>query len=214
VKYDFLIFDLDGTLIDSENDLAFAVNLLRKEYKFNPLSVEEVRSFVGNGAKVLLEKAIPQKKDKMPEMFEKFSGYYSKCLLNETKPYDGVCQMLESLSDIPKAVLSNKPEIFSKEIIKGLGWEKYFVEVFGGDSAATKKPAPEVLFELIKRTKLNPKKAMMIGDGVNDIKIAKAANINSLAVLYGFTDAQTIRDLKPDFTAETPKDIADIVLNV
>ncbi|MDR2772881.1 MAG: HAD-IA family hydrolase [Elusimicrobiota bacterium] len=214
MKYDFLVFDLDGTLIDSQKDLASAVNLTRKNYGLAPLSTGEIKSFVGNGVTVLVANAVSERKgETLEEAVRRFNNYYASCLLDETKPYDGVEDMLETLKDIPKAVLSNKPELFSKEIIKRLGWQKHFIEVFGGDSVkGAKKPDPLVWFELIKKTNFNPKKSIMIGDGINDVKIAKAAKVDSLSVFYGFSSKEAVESFKSDFTAQTPQDIVDIVL--
>jgi phosphoglycolate phosphatase len=212
-KYNFLVFDLDGTLVDSKNDLAYAVNCVRKDYGFEALTIDKVRSFVGNGVKVLIEKSVPDTKgESVQQALDRFNAYYGKCLLNETKPYDGIDEMLKSLKGFKKAVLSNKPEKFSKEIINGLGWSEYFDEIFGADTIkGFKKPDTKVIFELMQRVRAFPQESIMIGDGINDIKIAKAADIASLAIFYGYTDICVLKNLEPDFTANNAQDIIKII---
>lgn len=213
MKYDLLIFDLDGTLVDSQKDLATAVNLVRKDYALPPLSLDTIRSYVGNGLKVLIEKAAPElKNEELDKALEKLEVYYEQHLTDETKPYEGVCEMLEAFKNNKKAILTNKPEKFTKQIIKHFGWDDKFIEIFGGDSIeGIKKPNPKIMFELLKRAKTEPQKAIMIGDGINDVKIAKEAKTASLAVLYGFTDTETLKSLNADFTAQKPIDIVDLL---
>ncbi|MDR3048549.1 MAG: HAD-IA family hydrolase [Elusimicrobiota bacterium] len=215
MKYDFLVFDLDGTLVDSIKDLTTAANFLRKDYGFEPLSADIVQSYVGNGVRVIVEKAVPDTRgETIEQAVERFNGYYEKCLLDETRPFDGIEEMLKDLQTVKKAILSNKPEKFSKMIVEGLGWSKYFTEIFGGDSVkGYRKPDPKVFFELVKKAGANLSKSIMLGDGVNDIKIAKAAGVKSLAVLYGFTDAKTLQELKPDYTVQKASEIKNIINN-
>ncbi|MCL2334484.1 MAG: HAD-IA family hydrolase [Endomicrobia bacterium] len=212
MNYDFLIFDLDGTIVDSERDLTSAINMVRQEFGFEPLTIEKVRSYVGSGIKALVDKAVPERSEEIHERaLERFKFHYSRVLTDTTAAYDGIAAMLEALKDKKKAVLSNKTEIFSHEIIKRLGLKKYFVEIWGGDTAG-KKPDPKPILDLIKVTGSQAAKTVMIGDSSNDFKAAKAAGIASIAVLYGYGgDIDRIKELKPDYIAEKPEDIVDIV---
>jgi phosphoglycolate phosphatase len=213
MKFDFLIFDLDGTLVDSQKDLASALNLTRKDYCLKPLSVDEVRSYVGNGLKVLVQKAIPEIDENLVlEAVEKLNDHYADCYLDETVPYQGICEMLETLKNAKKAILTNKPERFSRGIVKKMGWDGHFLEIYGGDSMeGIRKPDPRVLFEVMKKIGADPKRTIMIGDGINDVKVAKAGGIASLAVFYGFSDKEAVDSFGADFTAQTPKDILKIL---
>jgi phosphoglycolate phosphatase len=213
VGFSFLIFDLDGTLIDSQRDITSAVNLVRKEYGFEYLTAKQVRSCLGNGVNALMNRAVPEKKGIVQaEVVEKFKFYYSRCLTDTTVVYNGVGEMLETLKNKTKAILSNKNEDFSCEIVKRLGISDYFAKVWGGDSAGVKKPDPKPFADLINLTNSDISKTVMIGDSANDFLAAKSAGILSIAVLYGYSNIEQIKQYKPDFTVKDPKDIIDIVL--
>ena len=126
--------------------------------------------------------------------------------------YDGVGEVLETLKNKKKAILSNKDENFSRKIVKKLGISDYFVKVWGGDSAGAKTPDPKPIADLISLTNSDISKTVMIGDSANDFLAARAAGVMSIAVLYGYSDIEQIRRYNPDFTVKTPKDIIDIVL--
>ena len=211
MSYDFLIFDLDGTIVDSIKDITSAVNSVRKEFGFEPLTVAKVRSHIGSGVRALVDKVVPEKNEEViKEALERFKYHYERCLTDTTVAYDGIEKTLKSLPGKKKAILSNKTETFSREIVKRLGLSKYFVEVWGGDTAGSKKPDPKPILDLIKLTGSDPKRTVMIGDSVNDIKAAQSAGIASLAVLYGYSDTATLKKSNPDWTALTPEDIIKI----
>lgn len=211
MKYDFLIFDLDGTIIDSLQDITGAVNSVRKEFGLKTFSLEEIRSFLGSGIKALMERAMPEESKESHLALERFKYYYGQCLTDTTLPYSGIENMLETLKDRKKAILSNKTENFSCEILKRLGLADHFLKIWGGDTAGVKKPEPKPILDLIKITRSDPSKTIMIGDSANDFLAAKAAGIPSIAVLYGYSDKSKIDEYKPDFIAENPDDIIKIV---
>jgi phosphoglycolate phosphatase len=211
--FDFLIFDLDGTLIDSQRDITSAVNSVRKEYGFEYLCVKHVRSYLGNGINVLMSKAVPEKKGIVQaEVLEKFKFYYRRCLTNTTVLYSGIREMLEALKNKKKAILSNKNEDFSCEIVKRLGISDCFVKVLGGDSAGAKKTNLKPIADLINLTNSDISKTVMIGDSTSDFSAAKAAGVPSIAVLYGYSGVEQIKQCSPDFMVKDPKGIIDIVL--
>ncbi len=212
MSFNFLIFDLDGTLIDSQRDITSAVNLVRKEYGFDYLRVEQVRSYLGSGVNALINRAVPEKKGMVQaEVIEKFEFYYRRCFLHTTVIYNGIREMLEALKNKKKAVLSNKNEDFSCEIVKRLKISDYFVKVWGGDSAGVRNLTRSRL-RINKSYNSDISKTIMIGDSANDFLGAKAAGIPSIAVLYGYSGIEQIKQYNPDFTVKTPKDIIDIVL--
>jgi len=214
--FSFLIFDLDGTLIDSLKDITTAINSIREKYGFDePLSGKQLRSYLGSGIDLLLKKAVSEKKgikiDKT-KIVEEFKFYYGRCLTNTTVVYDGVIEMLEALKGKKKAILSNKPEALSSETVKRLGISGYFDVVWGGDSTSARKPDPKPIMDLIKHTNSEISETVIIGDSANDFLAAKAAGIPLIAVAYGYSDMEQIKQYNPEFIVKTPKDIIDIVL--
>jgi phosphoglycolate phosphatase len=209
--FDFLIFDLDGTLVDSQRDITYAVNGVRKEFNFSPLAVDEVRACLGSGIKSLVERVVPGESLKVHESaLERFKIHYGKCLTDTTRPYDGVPEMLAALKNVKKAVLSNKTETFSREILKRLGLLKYFVEVWGGDTLGVKKPDPQPILDLIKSARADKSKTLMVGDSANDFKAASAAGVKCAAVLYGYSTPARIREFNPDYLIKEPSEIIKI----
>ncbi|MDR0485140.1 MAG: HAD-IA family hydrolase [Elusimicrobiota bacterium] len=213
MKYDFLIFDLDGTLVDSKDDLAKASNDLRAYYNLEPLDLETIISFVGNGLKVLADNILPQEYSQKEETLEKFIEFYDRCLTDTTKPYKGIIDLLESFDkSVKKAVLSNKSQDFTRRILDVLGLSRHFIEIWGGDNeSGVKKPDPKVIYALIDKTQSKIENTIIIGDGINDIGVAKAAGIASIGILYGFTPAETIVELKPNYLAKSPAEIKKIL---
>ncbi len=207
-----IIFDLDGTLVDSKYDLADAANFARAKYGFSPLSVEKVASFLGSGIPALVKSILPGIDDsELGNAVNIFKSFYSQHLLDKTKSYTDVEEMLSGLSGYKKVVLSNKTEEFSKKIIESLGLKKYFDEIFGGDSFSDKKPSPIPVYEMMKSFSLNRKNVVMVGDGFNDVKVGKNAGIKTIGVLYGYSSHKQMEALAPDYTAKTPLEVTEIV---
>jgi len=211
-NYRLLIFDLDGTLIDSQNDIASAVNHVRARYCEPPIGTDTVRSYVGNGVTALLQKALPEISGReMPEAREYFRDYYLNHLLDTTNLYPGIREMLENLADPQKAILTNKPQEYSVKIIGQLSVAGHFALVWGGDTGTKRKPDAEPVLKIMERLRAVPEETLMIGDGVNDILAARAAGVHCLAVGYGYTPRQELLDLKPDHFVESPIEILDVV---
>jgi phosphoglycolate phosphatase len=211
--FDFLIYDLDGTLVNSLCDIASSVNSVRRDNGLKDLSVKQIRSYLGSGINTLISKAIPDKYKKFElNIIEEFKNYYKKRLLDTTVTYNGVKEMLKSLKDKKKAILTNKNEVYAKKIVEVLGISSCFVEIFGGDTLDVRKPDPKTIFELIKITESKIPETVMIGDSANDFLVAKAAGIKSIAVTYGYCDLEQIKTYSPDFIVDSPQDIIDVVL--
>jgi phosphoglycolate phosphatase len=212
---ELLIFDLDGTVVDSQTDLTRAVNLTRADYGLEALSVETVSGYLGSGIKILVDRVMPRESIKnaadIVQALEKFKNYYAAHILDTTKPYNGIMQILEKYQNKKKVILSNKSENFSKEIINKLELSKYFLEVWGGDTLDEKKPSPKPILELLKKFDVPAENAVMIGDGVNDILASRAAGVKSIATLYGYSNKNEIISLSPDFTVNTPSEITNII---
>ena len=214
-KVSLVIFDLDGTLVDSQQDLTSAVNFTRKYYGLEPLEVATVASYLGSGIPALVKSVLPNVDEKdIPNATVMFKEFYSKHLIDTTKTYSGVSEMLSSLKDVRKAILSNKSEKFSKDIIEKLGLKDFFDSIYGGDSFDEKKPSPRPIYEIMESLSVKKENTIMVGDGANDIIAGKTADIKTIAVLYGYSPKEKVEKLQPDFIAATPKDVVNIIRGI
>jgi phosphoglycolate phosphatase len=212
---DLLIFDLDGTLIDSRLDLANAVNATRRHMGREPLSNERVYSYVGNGAPVLIRRAMGEQaaEAELQEALEFFLEYYSDHDLDFTTLYPGVEESLNRLLAAGKrmAVLTNKPVRMSRAIVQGLGVGGHFVQVYGGNSFEFKKPNPIGIETLMRETRTDRSRTMMIGDSSVDVQTARNAGVQCCGVTYGF-QPETLADPAPELVVDRMEDLADWVL--
>lgn len=209
-----VIFDLDGTLVDSKYDLTDSVNFVRHEHGLNPLPVDKVASYLGSGITALVKAVLAElKNENFDEAVKMFKDNYAKHLTDKTLPYKDVMEML---SNIPqqKVLLSNKDEKFSKQILNTLGLSKYFTEIYGGDSFKEKKPSPLPIYEIMKKFSLSKEDIVMVGDGANDIMVGKNAGITTIGVLYGYSSQEQLNNLAPNYQAKSPKEIINIINNL
>jgi phosphoglycolate phosphatase len=212
---DLLIFDLDGTLIDSRLDLAHAVNAMRAHMGMPPLDNERVYSYVGNGAPVLVRRALGEGagEEKVQRGLEFFLGYYRAHALDHTTLYPGVREAITTLGAAGKrlAVLTNKPVKVSREIIDGLGVGGCFFQIYGGNSFDVKKPDPAGVDALMREAGVDRSRTLMIGDSSVDIQTARNAGVRSCGVTYGF-QPESLADPKPDLLVDNMQDLAKIIL--
>lgn len=212
---DLLIFDLDGTLVDSKLDLAQAVNATRSHMGMSPLDNERVYSYVGNGAPVLIRRAMGPKATELDieEALEFFLEYYREHPLDYTTLYPGVREALDRLRDAGKrmAVLTNKPAAISRTILNGLGVGGHFFQVYGGNSFDLKKPNPIGVAALMRETGIPADRCLMIGDSSVDIQTARNAGIASCGMTYGF-QPETLADPAPDRLLDHMEQLADWLL--
>ena len=212
---DLVIFDLDGTLIDSKLDLAHAVNATRRHMGMEPLDHAQVATYVGNGAPVLIRRTLgPQAtEEQVEEALEFFLEYYRDHMLDYTVAYPGVREALERLSaaGIAMAVLTNKPVRFSREIVKGLGLAGYFRQVYGGNSFDHKKPHPVGVEALMAECGASRETTALVGDSGVDVKTARNAGVLAIAVSYGF-QPETLNDPPPDLLLDRMEDVAEWIL--
>jgi phosphoglycolate phosphatase len=186
-----IAFDLDGTLIDSRRDIAEAVNRMRAERSLPPLSVDEVAGMVGEGARVLVRRALPTRpsdpvQDDLREALASYLAHYAEVCLATTRPYPGVAAMLATLApSFPLAVLSNKGEALSRHILHGLGLDRYLREVIGGDTLPTRKPNPGGLHLLADRMAIPASRLLLVGDTWIDARTAQAAGCVFALTLWG-----------------------------
>jgi phosphoglycolate phosphatase len=212
---DLLIFDLDGTLIDSSEDLAQAVNATRTHLGLRPLDHDTVASYVGNGAPVLIRRALPEgtSEERLGEALAWFLAYYDEHKLDHTVAYDGVEPALARLHDagVRMAVLTNKPVRISGRILEGLGLARYFARIYGGNSFEQKKPDPVGVQTLLREMQVAPGLAMMVGDSAIDVRTARNAGIRACGVRYGFQPESFDAD-PPDIMVDRLEDLAQVVI--
>ena len=214
--FDLLIFDLDGTLIDSRLDLAQAVNATRRHMGMAPLENERVYSYVGNGAAVLIRRALGEQagEAEIEEALEYFLEFYREHDLDHTTLYPGVRESLERLAAAGKrmAVLTNKPVRMSRNIVEGLGVAQHFFRVYGGNSFEFKKPHPIGIEVLMEQAGVGRDRTLMIGDSAVDVETARNARVACCGVAYGF-QPETLDTTPPDWKVDRMEEMADRVLN-
>ena len=211
-----LIFDLDGTLIDSKLDLSHSVNAARKYMGLDPISHELVSTYVGNGAPVLIRRALgpDASDDRVAKALDYFIRYYAEHCLDNTSLYPGVKEALDRLRarhGVRMAVLTNKPVRISHHIINGIGCGDYFFRVYGGNSFDRKKPDPIGVEKLLSECGVPREAAVMVGDSAVDVRTARNANIRACGVTYGF-QPETFAGEPPDFMVDDLVELADMVL--
>jgi len=212
-----LIFDLDGTLIDSQLDLANSVNAMLRHFGRKELSREVIATYIGDGAPMLIRRALgdPDDGQYMREALDFFLHYYREHKLDNTTLYPGVREALDAVRWIDDnghrverrfAVLSNKPVRPSSQILEGLGLRDRFVQVYGGNSFATKKPDPMGANALLAETGTPPEQAIIIGDSEIDVITARNAGTWSCGVNYGFRP-DTLKVVPPDVVIDHPREL-------
>jgi phosphoglycolate phosphatase len=197
-----IIYDLDGTLIDSQLDIANAVNQTLGELGLGPLPVEKISAFVGNGVLNLMRRALIEIQAPEAVSLERsiklFRRRYGEHLLDQTQLYPSVRKVLEFFKDRKQAVLTNKPEDFSHTILRGLGVDSFFFKVMGGDQGFPKKPAPEAVLEILSAAGVSRDEAILVGDSATDVETGRNAGVKTVAVTYGFGRVEEIQKSQPD----------------
>lgn len=196
-----LVFDLDGTLVDSSEDLTTALNtaLARVAPGTRPLPPARVRTLIGSGARNLVARSLAAAGVERPldAVLPVFLDCYRGCLLEKTRPYPGVAEALDRLGDRTLAVLTNKPGDLSREILAGLGLLPRFFRVYGGGDVPGRKPNPAGLQALLREAHVTPAEAAIVGDSAIDVRTGRAAAVFSVGVSYGF-DAESFVACPPD----------------
>jgi phosphoglycolate phosphatase len=214
-RKDLIIFDLDGTLVDSRLDLANAVNATRAHMGMGALANERVYTYVGNGAPVLIRRALGEQASEaeVQEGLEFFLEYYRDHALDFTVLYPGVKEALDSLEQAGRrmAVLTNKPVNMSNSIVRGLGVASYFFRVYGGNSLEFKKPHPIGVEALIREAGVTRDVTLMVGDSSVDVQTARNAGIACCGVTYGF-QPESLADPAPEILIDRMDELTAQVL--
>lgn len=212
-----VIFDLDGTLLNTLDDLADSCNYILNKYGFPQHPVEAYRYFVGNGVAKLVERALPEDV-RTPEFIEKvrkdFVEYYSAHAEDKTCPYDGILKLLEDISakDIKLAVASNKFIAGTKALVKKYFDHIEFTSVLGQREGVPVKPNPQIVYDVMAESGITDKKHILyIGDSGADMKTAMNAGVESVGVLWGFRDRAELKENGASYFVESPTEILDII---
>lgn len=208
--FDLVVFDLDGTLVDSLDDLTAAANYARAGFAMPPLTPATVRTFIGNGVTALMALVLPDlHEQERARGLQAFLDYYAAHLLDKTILYPGIASVLERRGSCKLAVLTNKMETHSRSILAGLGVLDTFTLVWGSDTLHIRKPSPDALLAMMRRLHVEPGRTLMIGDGVADIRCARAAGVSVIAVGYGYSDPERLKELKPDGFYQRPQELLE-----
>jgi phosphoglycolate phosphatase len=207
-----LIFDLDGTLVDSRVDLANSINAMLRHLGRPELPCDLIATYIGDGAPMLVRRSLGDPDDEkfVGQALAYFLDWYREHKLDNTYVYPGIFEALDRLRERGMAVLSNKPVIPSRAIVAGLGLDPYFFKVYGGNSFHTKKPDPFGALELAREGGVRPGESVVIGDSHNDVLTARNAGMWSIGLTYGLAP-QTLALTPPDVLADTPGEIADVL---
>lgn len=220
-----IAFDLDGTLIDSVPDLAAATNATLVEFNLPPVSEDLVRSWVGNGAQILMQRALSfvctQAQDsqeiqvKLEQTMPRFMHHYGEHLQQHSLLYSDVLAVLQQLKQAgyKLAVVTNKPYRFTIPLLHSFGLDGLFSDVLGGDSLAKMKPDPMPLQHLLAKWQVSSSQFLMVGDSKNDILAAKAANVMSIGLTYGYNYGEDIGLSEPDAVCENFSELRQYLLS-
>lgn len=213
-KIDTVIFDLDGTLLYTLEDLTDSVNHIMRQFGYKERTLEEIRSFVGNGIGNLIKKTLPQNitKEQSEIVLKKFSEYYTLNCQNKTRPYDGIMELLDTLKKegYKLAIVSNKNHKAAKELSK-IYFKNYIDETIGDGEGYGRKPEPEGVFKAIEVLGSTVESSVYVGDSEVDIETGKNASIKTIIVTWGFRKKEYLISVGGEFFAETTEELLKII---
>ncbi|THF54132.1 HAD family hydrolase [Allorhizobium terrae] len=194
-----IVFDLDGTLIDTAADLVASLNYTIAAAGLDPVGTDDLNHLVGHGARVMIERAFalrdrPLTEDELSPLLDRFIAHYQANMPGESQPYPGLIDTLDRFeaAGYRLAVCTNKMEGLARPLLDGLGLTRYFAAITGGDTFAVRKPDAQHLLGTIEKAGGDPQRAIMVGDSRNDILVAQNANIPSIAVPFGYSDVAVV----------------------
>ena len=214
---ELIIFDLDGTLVDTIVDIASSVNYVLSQFGLPNHEISDYKQMVGNGFRVLVQRVLSPEKSNDDIFFDKILRLsmrrYEEHALDRTRPFPGTVETLESLyrNEIKLAVLSNKPDHLSKKIIESLFASVKFVAVWGDNKVRARKPDPSATLELCRNARVDPQKSLFVGDSAVDIQTAKAARIAAVGAVYGYRSREELELAGADYLITSPPELLSIV---
>ena len=216
MRYKLAVFDMDGTILNTLEDLTDSLNAALRLSGYPQRTIEEVRNFVGNGIRLLIERGVPQGTEitAIDKVHRDFMEYYQKHCADKTRPYDGIVELMQSLRQkgCKMAVVSNKADSAVKELS-----DRYFPGIFdisvGERQGILKKPAPDSVNEVLKQLQVAKEEAVYIGDSDVDIATARNVKMDCISVVWGFRKEEFLREQGAVVFARTPEDILQIIQN-
>jgi phosphoglycolate phosphatase len=209
------IFDLDGTLVDSLPDIAAALNRTLTHAGHAPLPATQIAGYVGDGAAKLLQRALPDgtPPETLAQLGEYFRTAYAQHLHDETRPYAGLEAVLQRLAQsMPLAVITNKPSVLARPLLAALGLQNYFADVVGDGDGFARKPDPEAGRWLLQRHGVaDPRHALVVGDGLPDMRFARALGARAAAVTWGYVAREALAAEAPTWIVDAPEELLAIV---
>ncbi len=209
-----LIFDLDGTLVDTVQDVHFCINQARAQMGLPPLTLKQARESIGPGPNKFVEIVLPpEKQDKLDDFIRIFRGFYIDHLSDHSRPFPGVEQVLTELQKrgFILVVATNKPRRYTEKLLRDMGLWSYFPTIFTPEDVSNRKPEPDIVFKALDVTRTQPEEALFVGDTDNDILAGQAAGVRTCGVTYGYGSREMLRQLNPDFLIDRPEELLDIV---
>jgi phosphoglycolate phosphatase len=198
-----MIFDLDGTLVNTLEDIAHSVNFTLGRLGRPLLPLDAVRQYVGDGLELLLTRALGGHTGLLEEAKGIYTVHQSRYLVVSSRLYPGIKETLEHFRGLPLAVVTNKTLAFSEPLLEGLGIRPYFGMIIGADTGLPLKPAPDAFLSIMKSLAVPKERTVVVGDGTTDILAGKAAGITTCAVTYGFRTEEELRRAGPDHVIHT-----------
>jgi len=208
-----IIYDLDGTLVDTLEDIAQAANYMLGELGSPPVAAQQIRRYVGRGVQELVTQCLRTADERRINRGIKiYRAYYAQHLLDYSRLYPGAREVLEHFKGRKQAVVTNKPNPYSRDILIGLGVADYFVEIIGGESEYPKKPAPEALISLMEKNRARPMETLFVGDSPIDIEAGRRAGVLTVVVSHGFAGTQEVAAAQPDLVVDSFKDFLKLAV--
>ena len=216
MRYDAVIFDMDGTVLDTLGDLTATLNHALSEFGYPPRTAEETRSFIGNGVRMLLRRGAGEElgEEKAKQMYKAFVEYYKDHLTDKTRPYDGIADLLKSLREagLRVALLSNKAD-FAVTILCRKFFDGLFDLYYGEREGIPRKPDPAGAIAVMAELGVTPERTLYVGDSGVDLATAHAADLDCVLVGWGYLNSEVELTPGRDLTAQTPEDVLKIALS-
>ncbi|MBW1808227.1 MAG: HAD-IA family hydrolase [Deltaproteobacteria bacterium] len=211
-RFDPILFDLDGTLVNSGQDIANAVNHTIVNMGLTPLPDAELLSYVGDGVRVLIQRSLTRLgRDDVDKQIEVFRAYYKEHHIDNTYVYPGIIELLDELKGAHLGVVTNKPGHFARRVVEGLSLDHHFATLVGGDETDLIKPHADPLLAACKNMGVSPENGIMIGDFHNDVGGGRAAKMTTCGVTWGFAGSQSVIEAKPDHLVSNAKELRKVI---